>query len=1310
MFRSLWLRQIQRRLVGFRPFAGPQRRNPQLRQVRRSVRLQLESLEDRVTPSTVINVNDPSGGMDNPANVTVATLGSNITLRDAINAADNTGGSGSYVINLPAGRTITFKSPVNNDTIISNNTVQNQNWYGPNALPAITSNITIQGNGDTLAVSGTNMRFFYVSGGPTLTGGALSAGNLELDNLTLTGGVAQGGSGSNGGGGLGAGGAIFNQGTLTLNSDTLTNNRAIGGSGNASGSFGGGGGGMGGNATSSGSGGFGGGFSIPNGPTGGSATGGGGGGAGFRATDNGGNATGNPNGSGGNGGAGGGLGGFGGAGGSTGIGTGGPAGDGGGGGGGYSNGGEGGSFGGGGVSSTSGGGGGGGIGGGGAFGDGGGGGGGFGGGGGGLDGAGGFGGGGGSENGGGGFGGGVGGSGPGGGGGAGLGGGIFSMFGSLTVLNSTLSGNIAQGGNGSPRSGAVGGSGYGGAIFNLDGTTTFIYATIANNSVSPGTGSGGSGNANAGGVYNLAYGNTLTGGANTATLTLDNSVIGQNQNNGGHDLVNDAENGRNTNTAQINGSSSAVQGTVLQTGNGTNTIAPGTITVTAPPNLATSLANNGGLTPTLAPNSGSPLIGAGSAAINGLPTVDQRGLGRPSSSSSVRPDISALQTQSTTTTITNVTTPYNSGGQTITLTANVDAFGDPTQPASEGQVTFTLAGTGLGPVTAPVVNGVATTTINLPPTLNSGKYTINASYTDPNIPALYDPSSGSGTLTINTANSSLTVTTTNNPLSYNSGSETLDLQANVTSSNGGTVNEGDVVFTVNGVSSAPIAVSRGTATDVLTLPSASVLAAGNYPSGVSASYTDTLTSNYASANATGDVVVDTADTETTLVSTTVTSTFNSTTPQTVTLTASVTSIFGGIVNEGNVTFTVPNLSGAPLTATGAVVNGTATATLTIPANFPAGTYSFSAAYADILNSNGTVNYLPSTAPTTGTLVVNPANTTTTVTAVNSTYSNAPQTVTLTATVTSNNGGIVNEGNVTFIVANPIGANLTATGAVVNGTATANITIPAGFPVGTYLLSAAYADILNINEVYNYLPSRSVPTTLTEDPLPSSVSSVSNVTLPYTNVDPATTLSATVTTREGPVNVGQVRFVVTNSSGSQVGRTVTANVSNGQVSTVFDVPDDTPVGAYTITATYSDPAGNLTSSSGTGTLNVVTSPTRVTVNNVSIVYGMFGEQETLTAVVFNALGQVVNQGFVTFSDSGQTVTVPIVNSLATATLNIPVFAENPFAHSITAAYSSNNGNFFASTIQFTIEQTLMDYFLQIMALELFLQSSAANPPR
>jgi hypothetical protein len=822
-------------------------RRPPRRQQRRALRrvpLGLENLEDRITPNgghplppTVINVNDITGFMDNPATVTVSSLGSKVTLIDAINAANNTSATagGSYTISLPANRLITLAQPLNNTTVSGKNVVQDQNWYGPDALPAITSNIIIQGNGATLEpYADANMRFFYVSGGPSLTGGALPLGTLELDDLTLEGGTAQGGNGSGGGGGgLGAGGAIFNQGNLTLNGVTLTDNTAIGGNGSAGTSIrAAGGGGMSSNADSSGNGGgFGGNFSSPGGGGGGGGYGGGGGGgAGFQADDHGGPGISTI------GGAGGGLGGFGGAGG-AGDSLSGAAGDGGGGGASSppGSGGGGGGLGDGGVFGSAGAGGsGGGIGGGGGGSSGGGGGGGFGGGGGGagseLGGDGGFGGGGGGADhpGAGGFGGGQGAvtnASVGisaltatGGGGAGMGGGIFNMFGTLTILNATLSGNSAQGGNGSGQAG--GGSGYGGAIFNLDGNATLTYTTIANNSVSHGANGvnpARDGNADGGGVYNLAYGNTLGGKGNTAILTLNNSVIGQNENYGlSHDLVNDAENGKNTNTALVNGSSSVVQGGSILTGNGTNLLAPGAITVTSAPNLATALASNFGSVETLAPNSGSPVLGAGNADIPGLPSVDQNGQPRPASN----PDDGAVQTQSTTstriTTLSASSTYNSSTPQTVTLSALVSSGG---HTVNEGSVTFAVAGTSLT-ATGFVNNGAATATLTLPAGFSAGNYSFSASYSDSN--GAYGPSTAAtnGTLLVNPA----TVTTTplNIANTINSHPQMVTLAANVSSANSSTVNEGAVTFTLidpNGSNLTAIgSVTNGTAAATLTLP------------------------------------------------------------------------------------------------------------------------------------------------------------------------------------------------------------------------------------------------------------------------------------------------------------------------------------------------------------------------------------------------------------------------------------------------------------------------------------------------------------
>jgi hypothetical protein len=519
------------------------------------------------------------------------------------------------------------------------------NWYGPNGLPPITNDITIDGNGAIIErdANAPDFRLFYVSGGLK---GELHSGSLTLKDVTLEGGIARGGDGEfGGGGGLGAGGAIFNQGVLNLFAVTLTNNQAAGGNGGAG--FGGGGGGIGGSAGLSGAGGgfggnFVGGFGGA-GAQGGPGSGGGGGGfvGGADAITI----------------LGGGLGGFGGHGGG---GFGGAAGDGGsgslpvnGGAGGAGGGGVGG--GGGGTSESE-------IGDGGSFGFGGqagpgpitnAGGGGFGGGGGSGygGGGGGFGAGGGSSfsinsqtfGGSGGFGGGSGGGlgsqSGGGGGGSGLGGAIFNMGDDqsasaiggpptigpdCTLIDCTLTGNTAQGGNGAGDGG--GGSGFGGGLFNLDG---FVY--LADDTLDGNTAAGGNGAVPAGAtgaaadgneVYNLAFGNNIPDGVPTsAAVGLSNSILADGR--GGKELASGAVNSNGANTAIIGGSTNLVES--LAPGN--STIGANVIAAAGSPQLG-PLQNNGGPTPTMALTTTSIAFGAGDANDSLVPATDQRGLAR----------------------------------------------------------------------------------------------------------------------------------------------------------------------------------------------------------------------------------------------------------------------------------------------------------------------------------------------------------------------------------------------------------------------------------------------------------------------------------------------------------------------------------------------------------------------------------------------------------------------------------------------------------------------------------------------------------
>jgi hypothetical protein len=525
-------------------------------------------------------------------------------LKSALAAANSA--AGATVLQLAPACTYAFNTPDNG-------------WYGPNALPPIASDISIEGNGATLLIdtgSGPiSLRFFYVSGGLSPARGgstALPAGTLTLHNLTLKSGNAVGGSSHYGGGGAGMGGAIFNQGSVILSADTFVGNQAIGGSTmGASGQYGGGG--MGADASGSSGGGFGP-FAGTYGGIGGAGTSQSSGGGGGFSADGAGGAIGST--------IGGGDSGWGGSGGFFGSLVSGDAG----GGANAGSGGDGGDFGtGGALGFFAGGGGGIGGGGGSAGGNGYGAGGGFGGGGGGgfFAGTGGFGGGGGGVHGvEGGYGAGAGAHDlhQGGGAGAGMGGAIFNHNGTLTNVNSTFANNKATGGASTVGGGS--GAGLGGAIFNLQGNIEIEDSSLAFNIASGPNASGGA-------VYNLGY----LGGDDGGTLHLQsivdlrNSILA-NSSDGTAAIADLATNAPATVSGGVaNIATSTVtlvnNNIVMTTSRLGNSVVNGT-PLTFDPQLG-PLQNNGGPTMTLALQSTSSAFDAGTTTA----TTDQRGCPRP---------------------------------------------------------------------------------------------------------------------------------------------------------------------------------------------------------------------------------------------------------------------------------------------------------------------------------------------------------------------------------------------------------------------------------------------------------------------------------------------------------------------------------------------------------------------------------------------------------------------------------------------------------------------------------------------------------
>jgi hypothetical protein len=174
----MWLNKLWQRWMG-----------PTTRQVRRRCRqprtgkhFTLELLEDR----TLLTAPP----------ITVSTTSDLIA---AINTANSSGGG-----------TITLAGQTTFDFTTANNSTD-----GRNALPVITANVILIGNGDTIerdSKSTTAFRLFDVAGG----------GSLILEALTLQGGLVQGVGVS------AEGGAIYNSGALALSGVTVQGNEADG--------------------------------------------------------------------------------------------------------------------------------------------------------------------------------------------------------------------------------------------------------------------------------------------------------------------------------------------------------------------------------------------------------------------------------------------------------------------------------------------------------------------------------------------------------------------------------------------------------------------------------------------------------------------------------------------------------------------------------------------------------------------------------------------------------------------------------------------------------------------------------------------------------------------------------------------------------------------------------------------------------------------------------------------------------------------------------------------------------------------------
>ena len=543
------------------------------------------------------------------------------------------------------------------------------------------------------------------------------------------------------------------------------------------------------------------------------------------------------------------------------------------------------------------------------------------------------------------------------------------------------------------------------------------------------------------------------------------------------------------------------------------------------------------------------------------------------------PFTQTVNTASTTTSVTSSANPATLGNS-VTFTATAT-------PGTTGTVTFKDGTTTLG--TATLVGSTAAFSTTA---LSAGNHSITAVYGgDGN----YSTSTSSALSQSIIKPSTTQLTSSSNPSTYGN---SVTFTATVTATATGTITFKDGTTTL------------GTATLVGSIATFTTSSLSGGSHGISAVYGgDSAFAGSTSSSLTQ--TVNTASTSTTLASSLNPSTYGNS----VTFTATVTTGATGTITfkDGSTTLGTATLVGSTTTFTTSLLTG--------------GSHGIIAVY------NGDSNYSTS-ASTSYSQVVNPANTTTSLTSSNnpSIYGNL---ITFTATVTPGATGTV-----TF----KDGSTTLGTGTVTDTTAIFSTT---SLIVGSHSISAIYGGDTNYNS--------STSSTLTEtvNKASSSVSLASSAN-PSSYSD-TVTFTATVTTGA----TGSVTF----KDGSIIVGFATISGSTATFST-----SSLTVGTHTLSTVYSGDSNfnGSTSSNLTQTVNKATSSTSL---SSSANPSNFGDSVTFTATVTAGA-----TGTVTFEDGATTLGT---GTLSGSTATFTTSSLTGGSHSITVVYGGD-GNYTAST--------------------------------
>ena len=282
-----------------------------------------------------------------------------------------------------------------------------------------------------------------------------------------------------------------------------------------------------------------------------------------------------------------------------------------------------------------------------------------------------------------------------------------------------------------------------------------------------------------------------------------------------------------------------------------------------------------------------------------------------------------------------------------------------------------------------------------------------------------------------------------------------------------------------------------------------------------------------------------------------------------------------------------------------------------------------------------------------------------------TFANTGQTVTLTATVSSQSSTNIPTGTVTFLN----GTTSLGTGTLdASGIATFNTT---ALPVGAASIIASYGgdsgDTASTSEAVTVTIATGLAVTNTV--VTASAATINlgqSVTFTATVSPPAGSVAATgaVTFLDGTTNLGTLQL---NASGVATFSTTTLGT-----------------GMHSITASYSGDSKNAGSVSAAVSVNVTTAPTTAATTTVlmaSAAQVTAGQSVTFTATVTPQSASSVPTGTVTFLDGSTSLGTGPLNASGVATFNSTTLAAG--SHSITASYSGDTYNAASTSAAVTV---------------------------